>query len=161
MATVERDSTEAKEGVRIDLWAWSVRLFKSRTLAAAACKRGRLLVGGRRCRPSRLVRPGDRLELREGILVRQIEVKEILRQRVAAKELPHYLIDHTPAEDLARAAEVARAARSHGSAVRESGAGRPTKRDRRDIDDLKTSAEEDAPGFDDFVRAVLGRVPNR
>lgn len=151
----------AGEGVRIDLWAWSVRLFKSRTLAATACRKSRLLVNGQRCRASRQVRIGDRISVRQGLLDRTLEVKGLLRRRVGPKEVCAYLADLTPPEEYARVAELERLQRE-GAPHRETGSGRPTKRDRREIDQMDFSeipdaGEDPSPSFDDFVRAFLRR----
>lgn len=161
------------ETTRIDLWAWSVRLFKTRSLAATACRKSQLLVNGQRCRAAKPVRVGDRVQVRGEGLTRVYEITGLLRRRVGAKEVPRYLIDHTPPEAIALAAE--NQAATPPPPQRESGTGRPTKRERREIDrihDGSQSGEDhesdghgsetgsslpDGPSFEDFVNRYLGK----
>lgn len=142
------------ESVRLDLWAWSVRLYKTRTLAAAACKKSQLLVNGQRCRAARQVRIGDEIRVRQGLLERVLEVRGLLTRRVAAKEVADYLADLTPEDEIARVAELERAARE-STPQREVGTGRPTKRERRELEGLAESSPE--PSFEEFVRAFVKR----
>lgn len=153
--------TPPEDSVRLDLWAWSVRLYKTRTLAAAACKKSQLLVNGQRCRASRQVRVGDEVRVRQGMLERILEVKGILRRRVSAKEVPTFVLDLTPVEEYARVAELEREAREGAPIPRESGTGRPTKRDRRDLEEITVTAPDPEPTFEDFVRAFVRRKPLR
>lgn len=128
--------------MRVDLWAWSVRLFKTRSLAATACENARVLVNGSRCRASRAVRIGDEVRIRQGLLERTVEVCGLLRRRVAAKEVGDYLRDVTPPEEYERVAELRRAART-SAPKRDRGLGRPTKRDRRELDSLASPDPEE------------------
>lgn len=155
---MQSHSANSDDSVRLDLWAWSVRLYKTRTLAAAACKKAQILVNGQRCRAARQVRVGDEIRVRQGMLERILEVKGLLHRRVAAKEVAIYLADHTPPDEIARVAELERAARE-SAPWREAGAGRPTKRERREIDGL--SDEPPSPTFEEFVRAFVKRKPLR
>lgn len=156
------------ETIRIDLWAWSVRLYKTRSLAATACRKSQLLVNGQRCRAAKPVRVGDRVQVRGEGLTRVYEITGLQRRRVGAKEVPRFLIDHTPPEAIALAAE------NHAAAPpppqRESGTGRPTKRERREIDRIHDGGHntEDPGGdtgspapegtsFEDFVNRYLGK----
>ncbi len=147
------------ETIRIDLWAWSVRLFKTRSLAATACRKSQLLVNGQRCRAAKPVRVGDLVQVRGEGLTRTFEITGLLRRRVGAKEVPRYLVDHTPPEDIALAAEAK--ASTPPPPQRESGSGRPTKRDRRDIDRAQSSEDkpgtEVTPSFEQFLNRYLGR----
>lgn len=152
----EHSSTGPGESVRIDQWAWSVRLYKTRPLAAAACKRGRLLVNGQRCRASRRVRPGDEIRMRQGMLERILLVKTSLRHRVGPKSVAEHLLDLTPPEEYARVAELERTARE-STPLRDSGAGRPTKRERRELEEW--SAEGPEPSFEDFAKAFRRHPP--
>lgn len=151
---MESSPTNPCESVRLDLWAWSVRLYKTRNLAAAACKKSQLLVNGQRCRAARQVRIGDEIRVRQGLLERVLEVRGLLTRRVAAKEVAAYLADLTPADEIARVAEIERAARE-STPLREAGTGRPTKRERREIESLSDASPE--PSFEDFVRAFVKR----
>ncbi|HQZ29657.1 MAG TPA: RNA-binding S4 domain-containing protein [Verrucomicrobiales bacterium] len=142
----------SKEGVRVDLWTWSVRLYKSRSLAAAACKKGHLLVNGQRCRAAKLVRAGDQVQVRQGILTKTLQVRATLKRRVSAKEAAPCFTDLTPAEEYARVAEIERDSRE-ATPQRESGTGRPTKRDRRDLDEMQEGGGGADPTFEEFVKA--------
>ena len=118
--------------VRIDKWLWCVRAFKTRADAAEACRNGAVTVNGNEAKPGRDVRPGDTITVRHAGLTRTLEVVSLPRSRVAAKELPALVVDRTPAEEYERARE----AREEIVAPRERGAGRPTKRDRRETERL-------------------------
>lgn len=161
---MEGESKQSLESVRVDLWAWAVRLYKTREQAGAACKKAQLLVNGQRCRAARPVRVGDEIRLRQGLLVRTLGVKALLRRRVGAKEVPTYLVDLTPPEEYERVAAIERETRE-SVPHREAGSGRPTKRDRREIDELDPGdgfGEEaiEAPSFEEFVKAFL-KPPKR
>ena len=117
---------------RIDKWLWCVRAFKTRADAAEACRNGAVTVNGNEAKPGRDVRPGDVITVRHAGLTCTLEVVSLPRSRVAAKELPGLVADRTPAEEHERA----RLARIEMPGVRERGAGRPTKRDRRETDRL-------------------------
>jgi ribosome-associated heat shock protein Hsp15 len=107
------------------------------------------------------VRVGDEVRVRQGLLERILEVKGILRRRVSAKEVEAFLIDLTPAEEYARVAELERDAREGAPIPRETGTGRPTKRDRRDLDEMSGGETAPEPTFEDFVRAFVRRKPTR
>lgn len=144
------------ESVRVDVWAWAVRLYKTRTLSANACKREQLLVNGARCKPSRQVRVGDLIEARRGPLNLTVEVKEILSKRVGAKRVPEFAIDRTPPE-VYEAAEEARQLARNTIPQREAGTGRPTKRERRELDQLMEEAAEEQADFEEFVKSFTKR----
>lgn len=118
--------------VRIDKWLWCVRAFKTRSLAAEACKNGAVSVNGNEAKPGRDVRAGDTVTFRQGILTRTLKVLTLPRTRVGAKELPALVTDLTPPEEYERA----RLAEIDVVAHRDRGAGRPTKRERRETDRL-------------------------
>jgi ribosome-associated heat shock protein Hsp15 len=113
--------------VRIDKWLWAVRLYKTRTLAAEACRAGHVRLEDHPIKASREIRPGDLLHVRTGGLTRQVKVRAVLENRIGAALVPEYLEDLTPPEEIARAREAARGTGPR----REPGTGRPTKRDRR------------------------------
>ena len=159
LQAVEAESVNSGESVRVDLWAWSVRLFKTRT-AAAACKKNQLLINGQRCRAAKLVRIGDEISIRGGLLTRIFAVKGILKRRVGAKEVPAFLTDLTPAEEYERVAALEKSARE-STPVRESGTGRPTKRDRRELEEMGNGGSVEEPTFEEFVKAFLKRRPIR
>ena len=103
---MEGEPANRGESVRIDLWAWSVRLYKTRDQAAAACKKAQLLINGQRCRAAKQVRIGDEIRVKQGLLLRTLEVKGVLRRRVAAKEVAGFLQDLTPEAEYQRVAEI-------------------------------------------------------
>ena len=76
---------EEKDGVRIDKWLWSVRLFKTRAIAQAACKKGRVSIEGKICKPSKLVKIENKIIIRNGDLEKGILVKGLISKRVSAK----------------------------------------------------------------------------
>ena len=121
---------DSNEQCRLDLWLWGVRIYKSRSLAATACRGGKVRVNGQTVKPARLIRSGDRSEVRRGAMKRELEVKATLTSRVGAKLVEEYLIDHTPPEVYEEAARQSRERRA-AEPVREGGSGRPTKKDRR------------------------------
>ena len=125
--------------VRIDKWLWCVRLFKTRTQASEACDQNKVLVEGQTVKPSRYVKEGSRIEIkRGGGLVRKIEVTKLAEKRMGAKLVTEYYIDHTSQADIdAYKARVARAA-----AYRDPGTGRPTKKDRRNMDDFLDAVDD-------------------
>jgi ribosome-associated heat shock protein Hsp15 len=126
------DSTPPAE--RIDLWLWAVRRFKTRSQASDACRKGRIKIAGQQVKPSRLIRPGDFIEIEEPFLTSRLEVKALLKQRVAAKLVADYSVDHTPPEALELARDLKAAVRA--GPQREAGSGRPTKRERRELDQI-------------------------
>ncbi|RFC46186.1 MAG: ribosome-associated heat shock protein Hsp15 [Verrucomicrobia bacterium] len=130
--------------MRLDLWLWAVRAYKTRPLAVSAIKNGRVEIGGLPTKPSRIVRAGEEVALRIDtdvtIWTRTLCVLETPRTRVGAKLVPLYVEDRTPPEEL----EKARLRPGSISGFRPRGAGRPTKRDRRAWDELDGGEEETA-----------------
>jgi ribosome-associated heat shock protein Hsp15 len=120
---------------RLDHWLWAVRLTKTRSLAAEAVKAGRVQVNGQPAKPSREVHPGDRVEVRNGALRTEVIVRGAVPRRVGAAEAAK-LYDETPesAEGRERLAEQRRLVEPVRS---EWGKGRPTKRDRREMERLR------------------------
>lgn len=117
---------------RLDKWLWAVRLFKSRALAADACRAGSVELGGQPAKPARDVRAGETIAVRQGLVTRTLRVIGVPRSRVGAKRVPDYCADLTPASEY----EKLREHRARQFLAREKGAGRPTKRDRRALDRL-------------------------
>lgn len=116
--------------VRVDVWTWSARLYKTRSAAASACRAGHVRVAGERAKPSTPVRVGDEIRARTDAGERIIVVRELLLKRVGAPLAAEAYEDRTPPPPprLAAAAPVA---------LRERGSGRPTKRERRALDALR------------------------
>ena len=114
---------------RLDKWLWSVRVFKTRPLATAACRAGKVLIGELEAKPGRDVHAGEMITVRVGAITRTLKVVAHPRSRVAAKQLPEFLTDLTPAAEYERAKQ---AGLEHMLA-RSRGEGRPTKKDRREM----------------------------
>lgn len=116
--------------VRVDVWTWSARLYKTRSAAASACRAGHVRVAGERAKPSTPVRVGDEIRARTDAGERIVVVRELLLKRVGAPLAAEAYEDRTPPPPprLAAAAPVA---------LRERGSGRPTKRERRALDALR------------------------
>ncbi len=119
--------------VRIDKWLWAIRVFKTRTLATEACKGGRVKMDGQNVKASREVKEGDVIDIQQGIIKKTFRVKVAAKNRVSAKLVPDLAEDLTPPEEL----EKQQMLRQLNHEKRDRGTGRPTKRDRRDIDSLK------------------------
>lgn len=120
------------EHVRLDKWLWAVRLYKSRSLATAACQAGHVKIAGQSVKPSRPVRVGDVITALTGPVQRTVRVLGLLEQRVGAKLVPQFMQDLTPPEEWQRA----RQARQQALVSYPKGRGRPTKKARRQIDRL-------------------------
>lgn len=123
----------ASEEVRIDKWLWAVRIYKTRSLATEACKNGRVKVGGQPVKASRIPRVGDIIEIHLNPLCKTVKVTALLHNRIGAKLVPDYLEDLTPPEEYERVELI----REFNTEYRPRGTGRPTKSDRRQIDQLK------------------------
>src|SRR5512139_99996 len=115
--------------VRVDLWLWSVRLLKTRSIATAACKGGHAPGNDDRAKPSTVVRPGDEVRLRHEGRERIVIVQRVVRKRVGAPVAAECLIDKSPPPP-PRDALIP-------IGLRDRGAGRPTKRDRRELERLR------------------------
>lgn len=121
--------------LRIDKYLWSIRVFKTRTLATEACKAGRVKLNGQNVKPSYVVKVGDTFAVQKGIERKLLYVTGLLDRRVDAKTAAMYYEDRTPVEETYGFKSVFQAP----ILKRDRGTGRPTKRDRREIDDLKAS----------------------
>ncbi|MDP1579397.1 MAG: S4 domain-containing protein [Candidatus Didemnitutus sp.] len=117
---------------RLDKWLWSVRVCKTRAEATAACRAGHVQVGDHSAKPGRDVHQGETVVVKLGMLTRTLRVRDVPRSRVAAKLLPEFVEDLTPASEYER---VKQAGIEHLLA-RARGSGRPTKKDRRTMADL-------------------------
>lgn len=120
---------ENEGNVRVDSWIWSVRLAKTRSAAAAACKARHVRVNGERAKPAQAVKPGDEVRVRQEGWERVVVVRRLIRKRVGAEVAADCLVDNSPPRP---ARELVAA-----PGLRDRGAGRPTKRDRRDMDGLR------------------------
>lgn len=122
--------------VRLDAWLWGVRMYKTRSAATAACRAGHVRLNGQPTKASQAVRPGDTIRLRQPGRERILEVTGLLAKRVGAPEAVRHYIDHSPEPVPRELMAVPR---------RDRGAGRPTKRERRQLDQLRgrTGLESD------------------
>jgi ribosome-associated heat shock protein Hsp15 len=121
-----------ENGVRIDKWLCAVRIYKTRTIATEECRKGRISIGGVTAKPSRDVRVGDILELKKAPITYKFKVLQLAEKRMAAKLVPEFVEDLTPKEQF-EMLEMQKLMQLNG---RDKGTGRPTKKDRRDIDDF-------------------------
>ena len=118
------------ESTRVDKWLWAVRLTKTRPDAAEACRGGHVRVNDRPAKPSTMVSPGDEVRARVGDRTRIVQVVRVIQKRVGAADAATCFLDHSPAPPPTAAIALA---------VRDRGAGRPTKRDRRMLDKWRAS----------------------
>ncbi len=119
---------------RIDKWLWAARIFKTRTLAADACKNGRITIKGERIKASRTVKAGDIIEVRKPPITYTFRVRQPIESRVGAKLVPEILENITVPEQY----ELLEMGRISGFIDRAKGTGRPTKKERRQLDEFTT-----------------------
>jgi len=126
-----------KLNVRIDKWLWMVRLFKTRSIATEACNAGKVKLNGENVKPSRDVRVGEVYEVHIGSLHKTVEVVGAPKSRVGAPLVPDYCTDLTPQSEYDRMKTL------KTQEFRPHGLGRPTKRERRQLDFIKENYFED------------------
>lgn len=129
---------------RIDKWLWAARIFKTRTIAADACKNNRVQINGAAAKPSRTVKEGDEVCVRKPPVTYTFRVKQAIEKRVGARLLPDIMENITTPEQY----EILEMARISGFVDRAKGTGRPTKKERRALDDW--AAPQDFGDFFDF-----------
>ena len=131
---------------RIDKWLWSVRIFKTRTIAAEACRKGRISINGISVKPSKIVHEGDTVQVKKAPVTYSFKVLQAIEKRVGAKLVPEMMENITPKEQY----ELLEMNRIGGFVQRAAGLGRPTKKDRRDMQDFisDTTTETDFEEFD-------------
>lgn len=122
----------ANTEARIDKWLWAARIFKTRTLAAAACKKGQVMLRGAQLKASRTVKAGDVVDVRKPPVTYSFRVLQPIEKRVGAKLLPEILENVTAAEQY----ELLEMSKISGFVNRAKGTGRPTKKDRRSLDEF-------------------------
>lgn len=132
---------EAKEEVRIDKWMWSVRLFKTRTMAADACKKGRVMVGGSNVKASKMIRLNDIVQIKRPPITYSFKVLGLTENRMGAKLVPDFMENVTTADQL----QILELSKFSNTGKRDRGTGRPTKKERRDLEEYI----EPSYGFDD------------
>ena len=118
------------EEARIDKWLWAARIFKTRTIAADACKNGRVTIDGVNVKPSRMVKCGETVSARKPPITYSFRILKTIEQRVGAKLLPEIYENVTAPEEY----ELLEMTRISGFVNRARGTGRPTKKDRRSLD---------------------------
>jgi ribosome-associated heat shock protein Hsp15 len=127
------DSKDNKH-VRIDKWLWAVRVFKTRTMAANACKKSNVFINGNSVKPSYIIKMDEVIEVKSSLLTRTFKVIGLLEKRVSASLAVNYVKETTPAEEFKKLKAIKDA---QPPGFREKGSGRPTKKDRRRIQRLK------------------------
>lgn len=129
---------------RIDKWLWAARIFKTRSIAADACKNGRVMIDGSNVKPSRVVKAGQTVSVRKSPVTYSFKVLKPIEQRVGAKLIPEIYENVTSVDQY----ELLEMNRISGFVNRARGTGRPTKKDRRSLDAFVAPALEG--DFDDF-----------
>jgi ribosome-associated heat shock protein Hsp15 len=121
----------SEDKYRIDKFLWAVRIYKTRSLAAEACKKGRIIIDNIQVKPSRILKKGDTILIRKLPVIYTIKVKELTDNRIPAKRVPEFIDDLTSVEELEKL-------KVNNSVfyTREKGTGRPTKKERRILDKI-------------------------
>lgn len=135
----------AKSEVRIDKWLWAMRIFKTRTVATEACKKGRVSVGGAIVKPSRMIKVGDTINVRKPPVTYSFKALALTENRLGAKLVPEYMENVTPRSEL----DLLEVVKISGFIDRRKGLGRPTKREGRELKEF-TSDLADGWDFDDL-----------
>lgn len=124
---------------RVDKWLWAARIFKTRTIAAAACKKGQVSMDGIQLKPSRMVKVGDTIDVKKPPITYSFRILQAIEHRVGAKLIPEVLENVTRPEQY----ELLEMSKISGFVDRARGTGRPTKKERRALDDFR----DDVPVF--------------
>lgn len=127
------------EEVRIDKWLWAVRIFKTRTVASEACKKGRVLIGETAVKPSRNIHTGEVIQVRKPPVTYSFKVLALSDKRMGAKMVSQFMENVTPQEQY----EMLELNRIGGFVDRQRGTGRPTKKERRDLDQFADTIPDD------------------
>jgi len=120
------------ENVRVDKWLWAVRIYKTRSQATEACRKGHVSIDNQPVKPSRTIHPGETVQVRKSPIVRSFKVLALAEKRMSAKLADDFVEDVTPPEEL----EILDMQKNMRWITREKGKGRPTKKDRRNLDDF-------------------------
>ncbi|MDY9918061.1 heat shock protein Hsp15 [Porphyromonadaceae bacterium NLAE-zl-C104] len=129
--------------VRIDKWLWAVRIFKTRTAASEACKKGRVMIGNVAVKPSRNIRAGEIIEVRKSPVTFSFKVLALADKRMGAAKVPEFMENVTPPDQY----ELLELNRISGFVDRQRGTGRPTKKERRDLEQFTDSFDFDESDF--------------
>lgn len=130
--------------VRIDKWMWATRIFKTRTIAVEACKKGRVMINNVTVKPSRMIKKNDVLQVRKPPIVYSFRVLDLTDKRMGAKLVENFLQNVTTPDQL----EIPELQKIEGFVNRARGTGRPTKKDRRDLEEFTDPELEDGFDFD-------------
>lgn len=128
---------------RIDKWLWASRIFRTRTIAAEACKKGRVFINGTQVKPSRMIKPGEVIQVKKPPVTYSFKVLQAIEKRIGAKLVPEILENVTTPEQY----ELLEMSKISGFVDRARGTGRPTKKDRRSMEEFITP---EYFGDDDF-----------
>ena len=123
---------------RIDKWLWAARIFKTRTIAAAACKKGQVSLGSTQLKASRMIKAGDVVSVRKPPITYSFRVLQPIERRVGAKLIPEVLENVTTPDQY----ELLEMSKISGFVGRAKGTGRPTKKDRRSLEDFQNEVPE-------------------
>ena len=118
--------------VRVDKWLWAVRVYKTRSLATEACKKGHVSIGDSTLKPSRMVKVGEIVRVRKAPITKSLKILALAEKRMSAKLILDFVEDVTPAEEI----ELLEMQKNMRWIARDRGTGRPTKKDRRELDDF-------------------------
>lgn len=140
--------------VRIDKWLWAVRIFKTRTIATDACKKGRVFIGDIPAKPSRMIKVGDIIRVRKPPVTYSFRVLALTANRLGAKLVPDYMENITPHSEL----DLLEVVKISGFIDRRKGLGRPTKRESRKLSQFTEESYQDTESMgwdfdfdDDFL----------
>ena len=125
-------------GIRIDKWLWAVRIFKTRSLASDACRSGKVKILDQAVKPSRDIKTGEVISISLAPIIKTVKVIAPIANRVSAKLVPEFMEDLTPESEYQKL----KRSNDMDFEFRERGAGRPTKRERREIEFLKLYLDE-------------------
>lgn len=136
------------EEARIDKWLWAMRVFKTRSIATEACKKGRVMMNGNPVKPSKMIKVGDEIDVRKPPVTFRYKVLKLAGNRLGAKLVPEYMENITPASQY----EILEMAKISGFVDRRKGLGRPTKRESRELSRFTEESYADTffLDFDDF-----------
>lgn len=126
---------------RIDKWMWATRIFKTRTIAAEACKKGKITINGSQVKPARMVKPGDVIQVKKSPIIYSFKVLQPIEKRIGAKLVSEYMENVTTPDQY----EILEMSKISGFVDRGRGTGRPTKKDRRELEEFT-----DPEFMDDF-----------
>lgn len=130
--------------VRVDKWLWAMRVFKTRTIATEACKKGRVMMGGLPVKPSRGLKEGDIVEVRKPPITYTFRVKALTQNRLGARLVPDYLENLTPQSQY----DILEMTKISGFVDRRKGFGRPTKKEGREMSRFKEDSYADTFSLD-------------